>query len=680
MKAILVSMLLALASPASMTQGASPTGVSSPDPAVPVTLGQPVVALTGPWKFHIGDDPRWADPGFDDSGWQPYVLMPGGSVLTPEEVTQSGELPGWQQYGHPGYTGYAWYRIRLRPPENVQSIALLMPRNVNDAYEVYLNGSKIGAFGKLNGFHLVYLRQPELFSIPAATLNGGQPVVLALRFWNMRREASPGQRNLAGGLRGVPVIGPSSLLRILKQSVQGQMWQAQTEARLMMVVACLYGAVGFISLFLFLFSHGQKEYLWAGISLTGFGAMLAAIICEQEAAISVQTSVVAQTVADAAAIFAMPMAAMYLLDVPRSFWRRANYVESALNLTWSVQLAGFSLGLLPPTAAAGSLRNTTLGLSVLLLGCLLLAIAIDGVRKIGRKAWLPMAPGILFAFYCILYTLYSLEIFKGSYRFPTLICACVPITVLIIFLMRFTEQQRQNVRMSDDMRQAEEVQHLLVPQQLPDFPGWLIESEYHPARQVGGDFFQVLPGDDGCLLIVVGDVSGKGLKAAMTVSAIVGALRGCTVRAPAMVLAYLNNALHGQVSGFFTCCAALINAEDRLTVANAGHLPPYVNGEELKINPGLPLGIDVEAAYPETTHDLCPDDRLTFISDGVVEARNSRGELYGFARTKSVSSHTAAAIARAAQEFGQEDDITVLTVMRAPTLERSSMRRACNRA
>jgi serine phosphatase RsbU (regulator of sigma subunit) len=80
-------------------------------------------------------------------------------------------------------------------------------------------------------------------------------------------------------------------------------------------------------------------------------------------------------------------------------------------------------------------------------------------------------------------------------------------------------------------------------------PGYAVESVYLPAQQVGGDFFQVLPGEDGSLLIVVGDVSGKGLKAAMTVSTIVGALRGCTMRKPAKVLAYLNRILYGQISG-----------------------------------------------------------------------------------------------------------------------------------
>ncbi len=192
---------------------------------------------------------------------------------------------------------------------------------------------------------------------------------------------------------------------------------------------------------------------------------------------------------------------------------------------------------------------------------------------------------------------------------------------------------------------------------------------YLPAQEVGGDFFQVLPGDDGSLLIVVGDVSGKGLKAAMTVSTIVGALRGCTVRRPAAVLAYLNRALHGQVTGFFTCCAALINGDGHLTIANAGHLPPYLNGEELAVAHGLPLGIADENEYTEKMWRLGASDRLTFVSDGVVEARDAGGELYGFERTRSISGQPASTIAQIAKQFGQEDDITVLSVTRETALE-----------
>ncbi len=103
---------------------------------------------------------------------------------------------------------------------------------------------------------------------------------------------------------------------------------------------------------------------------------------------------------------------------------------------------------------------------------------------------------------------------------------------------------------------AREVQQQLVAPAV-DVPGFNIESVYAPARQVGGDFFRVLPVQDGSLLVVVGDVSGKGLKAAMTVSAIMGALPGCPSRIPAQVLAHLNQALCGKVVGFVTCCPLL---------------------------------------------------------------------------------------------------------------------------
>jgi serine phosphatase RsbU (regulator of sigma subunit) len=197
---------------------------------------------------------------------------------------------------------------------------------------------------------------------------------------------------------------------------------------------------------------------------------------------------------------------------------------------------------------------------------------------------------------------------------------------------------------------------------------------YLPAQQVGGDFFQVLPGDDGSLLdgsllIVVGDVSGKGLKAAMTVSTIVGALRGCTVRKPAAVLSYLNRVLYGQISGFATCTAALISGDGAVTLANAGNLAPYCNGKELDVLSGLPLGIDAEGSYVETSYQIEPGDRLTFVSDGVVEAANEKRELFGFARTLAISQQPAHAIAEAAKEFGQQDDISVLSVTRSPALK-----------
>jgi serine phosphatase RsbU (regulator of sigma subunit) len=201
----------------------------------------------------------------------------------------------------------------------------------------------------------------------------------------------------------------------------------------------------------------------------------------------------------------------------------------------------------------------------------------------------------------------------------------------------------------------------------PLVPGFRIESAYQPAAQVGGDFYAIRPLDTGGVQIVVGDVSGKGLRAAMTVSAIMGSLRMMAACGPAEILRRLNESLVGSLrSGFVTCLVACIEPNGTITVANAGHLAPYRNGDEHKCDFGLPLGITSDATWGESTLTLAPGDALTFLSDGVLEARNSQGELFGFDRTTAISTRSAEEIAQAAQRFGQEDDITVLTVSFVP--------------
>jgi hypothetical protein len=144
---------------------------------------------------------------------------------------------------------------------------------------------------------------------------------------------------------------------------------------------------------------------------------------------------------------------------------------------------------------------------------------------------------------------------------------------------------------------------------------------------------------------------------------LIGALRTMPPLPPARILAALNRGLVGQMQhGFVTCCAARIHPGGAMILANAGHLAPYRSGEEMTLPHGLPLGLSAESEYLETTLELAPDDTLTFLSDGVVEARNATGELFGFERTREISRRPAGSIAEAAQRFGQEDDITVLTL------------------
>lgn len=104
-----------------------------------------------------------------------------------------------------------------------------------------------------------------------------------------------------------------------------------------------------------------------------------------------------------------------------------------------------------------------------------------------------------------------------------------------------------------------------------------------------------------------------------------------------------------------------------ITLANAGHVPPYLDGAELPIQPGLPLGLMPQSTYSESAFTLPPGERLTVLTDGVLEATNpATKELFGFDRTQAISMESAEGIAQAAQAFGQEDDITVLTLTFAP--------------
>lgn len=249
-----------------------------------------------------------------------------------------------------------------------------------------------------------------------------------------------------------------------------------------------------------------------------------------------------------------------------------------------------------------------------------------------------------------------------------------PITMVLfgavaiaIFVHELIEDQREKERLATELEAGRTMQQVLLGAERPLIPGLRIESVYKPAGEVGGDFFQVLPARDGGALVAVGDVSGKGLRAAMTVSTILGALRALPSASPADLLRGLNRALCGRLEGgFVTCCIAHIAPIGAVIAANAGHLAPYCNGEETEVESGLPLGVIPDADYAESTFRLAPLDQLTFLSDGVVEARNCTGELFGFERTRSISTKSADEISQAAQTFGQEDDITVLTLTLVP--------------
>ena len=227
---------------------------------------------------------------------------------------------------------------------------------------------------------------------------------------------------------------------------------------------------------------------------------------------------------------------------------------------------------------------------------------------------------------------------------------------------RSSRVQSEQERLAQEMRAGAEMQELLLPAGNVNVPGFTIEAAYLPMSEVGGDFYWTRAEADGALLVVVGDVSGKGLKAAMLVSVTIGMLRRESSTSPGAILAALNDGLAGHMgSGFVTCVCARFDSDGKVTTASAGHPSPYADGQELALTAGLPLGIAAGVTYDEST---TTGHHFIFVSDGVVEAENAQRELFGFDRTREVSGQSATEIAEAAKAWGQNDDITVVTVRR----------------
>jgi serine phosphatase RsbU (regulator of sigma subunit) len=236
---------------------------------------------------------------------------------------------------------------------------------------------------------------------------------------------------------------------------------------------------------------------------------------------------------------------------------------------------------------------------------------------------------------------------------------------MMVLLRRMVLDRQEKQRLAGELEAASVVQRLMLASHDEHSAGLSIEAVYRPALEVGGDFYYVMSDGD-VRVLVTGDVSGKGLRAAMLVALLIGALRETRSRGAGAVLEALNRVVSGQTDGGFVTAAVARLEGGCATIASAGNPAPYLNGVEVELMAGPPLGIDPSAEYRECEIHLGGGRRLTFVSDGVLEAANARRELFGFERTREISTKSAQEIVEVARAWGQNDDITVVTVRRSP--------------
>ena len=630
---------------------------------------EPVASLDGLWRFHPGDSPvepgsnapLWAAPGFDDSGW-PLL----------------DNAKSWSAQGYPGMSGYGWYRFTVEVPAGQKPTSLLLSPIVT-SFVVYVDGKRIGGSGQMPPPKVIPSTEVRyhLFPLTLSGSNSARTVQVAIRVWH-----SPIWASYVGGgpfvdpLLGGHLAGDPELLSVEQQ-------RRQTARNIRYVDAYSYsitaGLVGFAIFCIFLIRHAEREYLWFALILLAQTADNALTVGQQ---IYSWPPVPLYDLSDGICAAITLIAALCFFS--RILKARAGWISSAcLALATVSPLAAISYW--PgwfSAPAAGTIQLVCLLPAVVWI----LTVLVDRTMRGNLDARLLLLPTMLDFGYYLADNLAIVLNQAGWTSLPRVLEVPLPLPpftmhtgillhllfllAMVVFLViRFTRARRHEAWLNGEFEAARQIQQVLLPDKLDQCPGFTVECIYQPADQVGGDFFQQIADGQGGMLLVVGDVSGKGLPAAMLVSVLVGVIRAEAAHGtdPAVLLRSLNDRLMGRSnSGFTTCLAAHISADGLLTVANAGHLPPYLNGEEIGIPGSLPLGILARQRYESTFFRMSPGDRLTFVSDGVVEAqaqsKSNHGELFGFDRTRALSRQPAASIAEAAHAFGQMDDITVVTV------------------
>ena len=587
------------------------------------------------WLEDDGDEVEWSRPEFDDSRWNTVDLDDLG----------------------PARQGWRWYRRRVNVGPDQRDLRLLLAGG-DGTLELFINGIRVPE-QTLRSSLLVSRPVESVFPIDAD--NGIFEVALRTRIppgyaaWHL-----PQFTNVT--------IGLPTAIEYERQALERQRLYGLSPSICINLLLCVSG-LG--ALALYTVQRTEWEYILLGLYLSLVGISNGLSILQSTGLMPLSANfLIADPLIYACVIAQIEFTYSFAGRRVGRVWRIYEaflLIPLILSvLTWLGLFASDTYVLIEAAATAP-------------VGLLLSALLFVWYRQGNHEAEWLILPSLAPAVSAALFDLGTASISSDWRAFNFLVepvqigpialqlvdigTLVFLLSIAIVMFFRFSRVSREQARVAAELAAAREIQQHLVPAVLPSLPNHSIEAAYLPAQEVGGDFYQVLPQADGSIVVVIGDVSGKGLKAAMTGALAIGALRtlAAEISDPRQLLARLNREIvRGQESGFITCLCVKVSPRGQMTIANAGHLPPYMNGEELEIDGGLPLGLFPDLVYAESQFEVRLGDSLTLLSDGVVEARGTKGELFGFDRTKAVSSHSARDIAVAAQQFGQEDDITVV--------------------
>ncbi|MBI3210383.1 MAG: serine/threonine-protein phosphatase, partial [Candidatus Solibacter usitatus] len=589
--------------------------------------------------YKEGDDAAWAKPDFDDRDWSP----------TRPDLERLATSP------------YLWTRCRLdlRPLARTDPVEVQV--QTEGAWQMFVNGEAAGSFGNIatGRFSMdIAQRRPLPKTMADAVI-----IVVALRLVDRGRSRAGNASKTAVLIRaGAGRTLENEVLRSSLEAIAGRAYSY-----------LLTGIIGAAGLFLFILARAdrsRRDLFWLGLSCLGSAVLRGSDIAQ---ALLVPYpdwlfSVLLCTNLPAAAgntwfyfsisgrqvplTYRLLVSALGMLHLTPAFASLFGSVPFSQFVVWWTNFA-------PPARTLRLLVNAAIATAPVAAFWPIWRVA-RGLRLICGLSLLWMS-GLLVVYIAQL-PLVPTYLLAPARNFQAVATAPAIIAMFVVLAGRQRRISEERAELQSEMKAAQEMQRLLVPATLDVEPWLAVDVAYIPAKEVGGDFYFCRRTPAG-QLIVVGDVSGKGLKAAMMASTVLGALGTEHSANPTEVLALINKVvLRSHAGGFVTCLCALFHSDGTLTFANAGHIAPYLNGVELECPAGLPLGLLADITYDAASYRIASGEAVTLVSDGVVEAAGANGELFGFDRTREISGKSAAQIAETAQAWGQNDDITVVTV------------------
>jgi hypothetical protein len=525
-----------------------------------------VIPFNDGWLYREGDNLAWAEPGSSDAGWQPVNL--------------DKQSPDQQNAWH-------WYRIRINLTAGHPPLALLLVVAHTGGLETYLNGRRIGDSG-FQSFWRIGRGLGTAIPLPASA----GPALVAIRVhypdafpWYWRTKISAYLGSDTAVQEKIGLLHSQALLDSLPS----------VAINLALVLA------GITVLLLFRAQPSSREYFWLGLYLLLVGTSFGSYTLRNTGLLPASVNTFySDPIIFVFAVAQIEFTFAFVHRKVNRFWRFYEILLLACLLCTvlfiahileiSVYLLIESLAVIPPAVALPFVlffwyRRGNSEAGWLILPSLFPAagVAITNIGPITDPfhLGLPALP--------VPFRLWGLA---PVYVYD-LADVIFLLAISIVIFVRFTRVNRQQARAAAEFEAARVVQQILVPVENPSIPGFGIDGLYLPAGEVSGDFFQISPTTSGGVLLVIGDVSGKGMPAAMTVSLLVGTFRTLAqyTESPSEILRVMNQRMIARLHGGFTTCLVLrVDPDGTLTAANAGHIPPYMDGREQTLDCGLPLG------------------------------------------------------------------------------------------